>query len=41
MITRLHFKGPRRILRFDYLGPPWAFFFLVLFLALVLLRFLS
>jgi hypothetical protein len=41
MITRFHFKGPCRILRFDYRGPPWAFFFLVLFLALVLLRFLS
>jgi hypothetical protein len=41
MITRFHFKGPRRILRFDYLGPAWVFFFLVLSLALVLLRFLS
>jgi hypothetical protein len=47
MITRFHFKGRQRVLRFDYLGPPWIFFFLVLFLervlslVLVLIRFLS
>lgn len=41
MITRFHFKGPRRICRFDYLGPPVVFFAFIFILAIVLFRLLS
>jgi len=41
MITRFHFKGPRRSFSFDYLGPPWAFLALAFLVAFVLLRLLS
>jgi hypothetical protein len=38
MITRFHFKGHRRIFRFDFLGPPWVFlaFILMVVVALIL-----
>jgi hypothetical protein len=41
MITRFQFKGPRRILSFDYLGPPWVFVVLISLLGVALALVLS
>ena len=37
MIARFLFRGPRRIFRIDFLGPPWVFLGFVLMVAVALI----